>query len=158
MTVPLGRLTENERSLLQFWESRRNGRAMPARADIAAEDLFPWIGYLHLLEPIDGGNDFRYAVFTTRTLIGSDKDMTGKCVSDWGGERAGYALQLYSTVMECARPIYSVLPERYKDDWIIYSRICLPLGIEGTITHIMSMISFMEDEQTDTVLPSIIEL
>ena len=158
MAVSQARLNTSELSLLQFWDGRRGDRVMPERADLAPEDLFPWIGYLHLLEPVDGGADFRYAVFTTRTLIGVDQDMTGKFISDWDEVRAGYAKRLYSTVMEHVRPIYSVLPERYQDDWVVYSRVCLPLGVGTTITHIMSMISYIESGVSETVLPTVIEL
>ncbi len=157
MAVARSKLNTSELSLLQFWDGRRGDRTMPERPDFAAEDLHPWIGNLHLLEPVGGGADFRYAIFTTRTLIGVDQDMTGKLVSDWDELRAGYAKRLYSTVMEHARPIYSALPERYHDDWIFYSRICLPLGRGETITHIMTMISHIEEGLEETVLPSVIE-
>lgn len=151
-------LTESEISLLRFWDSRRAGRAMPERTDIAPEDLFLWIGYLHLLEPIDGGRDFRYAVFTTRTLIGANKDMTGKRVSDWNDDRTGLAMELYGAVLKHAQPIYSALPERHKDDWVAYSRLCLPLGTADAITHIVSMLSPIKDKHSAPIRPTVIAL
>ncbi len=158
MFVPKERLTEKELSLLQFWNGRRAGRAMPERSDFRPEDLFSWIGYLHLLEPIDGGRDFRYAVFTTRTLVGEDQDMNGKRVSDWGDERVEYALRLYGAVIEQARPIYNMVPERHKDDWIVYSRLCLPLGTKDGITHIVAMLTQVKGEFSDPIYPTAIEI
>lgn len=156
MAVAKARLTAKERSLLQFWNTVRAERAMPERSDFVPEQIFPWIGFLHLLEPIDGGRDFRYAVFTTRTLLGRDKDLNGKRVSDWDDERAGFAMRLYGAVLEHACPIYSALPERHEDDWIVYSRICLPLGPKEKITHILAMLSPREDEVIDPILPTVI--
>lgn len=157
MSVAKELLKENELALLQFWNARRVGRTMPERSDISPEDLFPWIGYLHLLEPVDGGRDFRYAVFTTRTLLGRDRDLNGKYVSSWGDERVGYAMRLYGAVMEHARPIYSALPERHKDDWVVYSRLCLPLGSRDKITHILTMLSPRKGEGIDPVHPTVID-
>lgn len=158
MLVAKERLTEKELSLLQFWNTRRAERAMPERSDIRPEDLFPWIGFLHLLEPVDGGRNFRYAVFTTRTLLSRDRDLNRKCVSDWGDERVGFAMRLYGTVLKHARPVYSALPERHEEDWYVYSRICLPLGTGDTVTHILSMLTPREDEVIDSVLPTVVEL
>lgn len=158
MSVAKELLKENELSLLQFWDSLRAGRAMPERSDIKPEGLFPWLGYLHLLEPIDGGRDFRYVIFTTRTLIGKDRDMTGKCVSDWGDERVIRALRLYREVIEQAQPVYSAIPERHEDDWVVYSRLCLPLGRQGTVTHVMSMLTSGKDNYNDPIQPTVVTL
>lgn len=158
MSVGQERLKENERALLQFWNMRRNGRAMPERADFTPEDLYPWIGFLHLLEPVDDGNDFRYAVFTTRTVIGATKDMTGKRVSDWQDERARAAKDLYGTVLRIAGPVYSAVPERHEDDMILYSRLCLPLGKGEKVTHIISMLTPVRDARPETIPPTGIEI
>ena len=158
MTITKDRLTEKELSLLEFWNSRRGSRAMPQRSDFLAEDLFPWIGFLHLLEPVDNGRDFRYAVFTTRTLLGRDIDLNGKFVSDWGDDRVGFAMRLYGTVMRTGRPVYSILPERHKQDWYVYSRICLPLGSADKITHIVAMLTQHEEIPDEQILPTAIDV
>lgn len=156
--VPKDILKKNERSLLDFWDARRAGRVMPKRTDINPEDLFPWIGYLHLLEPVDGGHDFRYAVFTTRTIIGADNDMTGKRVSDWGDERVVQAMRLYGAVLEQGRPIYNAVPERHENDWIVYSRICLPLGTAEGVTHILAMLTRVKEKLHEPIYPAAIDL
>jgi len=157
MSVAKELLKENELSLLQFWDSRRAGRTMPERSDFKPEDLYPWLGYLHLLEPIDGGRDFRYVIFTTRTLIGKDKDMTGKCVSDWGDDRVVHAIRLYRSVVDLAKPVYNAIPERHEDDWGVYSRICLPLGTQDTVTHVVSMLTPVKGDYSNPIQPTVIE-
>ena len=141
MAVPRDALTQKELGLLTLWESRRDGRDMPTRGNLIAEDLFPWMGSIHLLVPVEGGADFRYKVFATRTLLSKDPDLTGKLTKDWPDERSKRALKLYGTVYTEGCPIYSALPERHQLDWIFYSRICLPLGSKGVVTHIVSMLT-----------------
>lgn len=158
MAVTKDSLTEKELSLLAFWDSRRGNRAMPKRSDFLPEDLFPWMSFLHLLEPIDNGRDFRYAVFTTRTLLGKDVDLNGKFVSDWDDVRVGYAMRLYGTVMETSRPVYSIQPERHEEDWFVYSRLCLPLGSAGGITHIVAMLTPRDEKLDEQILPTAIEI
>ena len=51
------------RELAALWETRRAGRAMPARGDLPTEDLRPWLSRINMVEPV--GDDFRYIVFGT---------------------------------------------------------------------------------------------
>ena len=51
--------------LLSLWDSKRSGKIMPARRDFSLEDLWPWMGYLHLVELEQSGTDGRYRVFAT---------------------------------------------------------------------------------------------
>ncbi len=150
------RLTEGELALLTFWDACRKGRPMPERTDFTPEDLFPWMGYLHLLKPIDDGADFQYMVFTTRTLLGQDQDMSRKRVSEWPDKRADFARQLYRTVMTHRHPVYSLIPERFERDMVLYSRVCLPLGKDGRITHIMSHLTPQDDADVDPIFPTVI--
>lgn len=156
MAIEKERLKPKEQSLLEFWNMRRAGRTMPERTDIFPEDLFPWLGFLHLLEPVDGGNDFKYVIFTTRTLVGADQDMTGKRVSDWGDDRVEHALRLYGAVMRHACPVYNAEPERHEDDWVVYSRLCLPLGRNGNVTHIVAMLTEEKDKLIAPIHPTTI--
>ncbi len=149
-------LTEGELALLTIWDARCKGRPTPERTDFTPEDLFPWLGYLHLLTPIDNGADFHYTVFSTRTLLGQDQDMTHKRVSEWSDKRAEYARQLYSTVMTHQRPIYSLVPERFERDLVLYSRVCLPLGKEGRISHILSHLTPQDNIHANPIFPSVL--
>src|SRR5262245_27250689 len=69
--------------LYQLWHSKRGGRFAPARVDIRAEQLQPWLGNLILLDVIDGGKDFRYRLFGSVIAREAGFDLTGKFLSDY---------------------------------------------------------------------------
>ncbi len=57
-SIGLDVASESARNLLDFWEARRVGRAMPMRRDLDVLDLQPWLGRLSLYEVLSDG-DFR---------------------------------------------------------------------------------------------------
>ena len=140
--------------MFQYWSELRDERVMPHRHDVRPEDIYTYLGWLHLVQPIDGGKDFQYAVFNTRTVPGSDQDMTGKRVSDWGVPRHQYAMDLYGKVLESKSPVYSLVPERYKEDWLAYSRLCLPLGERSQVSHILVLLSEMRNRAFSPIEPT----
>lgn len=65
----------NARQLLALWEAKRGARLMPARSDFdVIADLRPFLGYLMLIEVIEGGADYRFRVFgsTIAALVGEE--------------------------------------------------------------------------------------
>ena len=65
-------------SLLQFWESKRGARMMPARSDINVIELGPWLGNLILLELSESGDDYVYRVYGTNLTALIRHDMTNQ--------------------------------------------------------------------------------
>lgn len=136
-------LTSAERRLLAFWNTKRAGRSMPRRSDFLPEELKQWIGWLHLLRPVpvDGDIDFVYEVFSTRSSIGAQREMTGKRVGEWDDARVAVALEFYRCVMREKSPVTFGAPERFDNDLIAFRRIALPFGDESGITHILAHLS-----------------
>lgn len=148
----LENLTSNEEALLGLWNSLRADRPMPSRDDLQTEDLFNWIGWLHLLIPVDNGADFRYEVFGTEELPREDPDMTGRCVSEWHDDRANRAEVFYGAAFAQKRPVYSCLPDRNDSDWLLISRLCLPLGNENGVDHLLCLLTRRDSSVPPTSL------
>lgn len=68
--------------LRAYWDEKRGARAMPSRADVRPAELKQQLGWLVMLDVVDGGRDFRYR------LIGDDVadyfawNPTGKTVKE----------------------------------------------------------------------------
>lgn len=72
--VPQRRL----RFLNGYWNARVHDGALPNSAGIDPLDLAPALGYLMLLEPLEGGADQLYRLYGTRISEYSRMDMTGR--------------------------------------------------------------------------------
>jgi hypothetical protein len=78
------------RELAALWETRRAGRAMPARGDLPTEDLRPWLSRINMVEPV--GDDFRYIVFGTAIAELIRRDWTGHLLSEMVPADTGAAI------------------------------------------------------------------
>lgn len=143
----------SEKRLSAFWQAKRTGQLMPSRADFVAEDLTEWIGWMHLLRPVDDGRDFTYDVFSTRSSIGANQEMTGRRVSEWDDERVQVALKFYQLVIREKSPVMFAAPERFENDFITFRRIALPFGDNGVVTHILAYLSEVPMEGSEDRLP-----
>jgi hypothetical protein len=155
---PAIKFSAREVRLLTFWNTKRAGRPMPRREDFVAEELQEWIGWMHLLRPVDGGDDFVYEVFSTRSPIGSQREMTGRRVGEWDDQRVEAALAFYRTVMREKSPISFAAPERFHDDFMAYRRLALPFGDDTGVTHILAHLSKTTMEGVPNIEPIAIDL
>lgn len=126
--------------ILALWNDMRRGRAMPARADIAARDMKPYLRQVQLYEVIDGGRDFRIRLVGTDFTESMGYDPTGQCVSQLEDpflrERTFAAAR---QVLETRGPLRTSASFRAVAR-VIYRRIekiWLPLGDDTGITHIL---------------------
>jgi PAS domain-containing protein len=70
------------RFLLSYWTALAAGRAMPGTQEIDALTLRPALGYIALLDIVDGGRDFRYRLYGTILSAVAGFDMTGRLASE----------------------------------------------------------------------------
>ena len=68
--------------LKDYWESKRAGRIMPARADIKPSDMKEHLGWIILLDALPDFADFRYRTIGTRVTQYFLADSTGKTVTE----------------------------------------------------------------------------
>jgi hypothetical protein len=68
--------------LKDYWERKRAGRAMPARADIRPAEMKEHLGWIVLLDALPDLADFRYRMIGSRVAQYFLTDSTGKTISE----------------------------------------------------------------------------
>jgi len=127
--------------LVDFWEKCRGGRSMPSRADIDVVDLKPWLGNLILLEVRHDPPDFYYRVFGSLISQNTNRDLTGKWLSECIAEGAAPATSQdsYLMVLKHHAPIFQVQSQEVTPGrlWQMV-RVLLPLSNgNDEINHII---------------------
>ena len=130
--------------LFHYWNARRDGRLMPARADIDPVEMTPHLSGLLLVdvEGVDaaGHGIFRYRVVGTNEVQLRGHDPTGKLVQDgFLGPSLEDVLACYETVRQERSFLYD--PDaymthngRWRDDCTLF----LPLSEDGaTVSQIL---------------------
>ncbi len=137
-------LTPKEISFLTFWNDLRGDRTMPERSEIVPEDLALWIGWLHLVEVIDGGEDFLYRIFGSEAGGATGYRLHRKKVSEWDPPIRERALDIYRMAVEEEQPVYHCRFEDFSAEAKnTFSRIVVPLGPEGAgqSTHVLAFVT-----------------
>lgn len=122
-------LTEGERAFLRHWECLRGDEFLPPRQCALPEALGRWLGWLHLLEVLQGGTDFRYRIFGS-----GPEDSTGyrfhrRLVSEWSEPMRTRAFEHYRLAVRAAWPLYRAISEDYGEaGHRTFSRVVVPLG------------------------------
>ena len=94
-------------TLYDLWETRRQGRRVPARQDIDVLELRPWLGWLTVMDMIDDGTDFIYRVFGTSQAAQIGVDLTGRRASACPVVTQSFLDRLRESAA-VARPIFGV--------------------------------------------------
>jgi hypothetical protein len=137
--------------LYELWNRKRGPRRMPARGDFSTDDLRPWLGQMHLLEVIDQGRDFRYAIYGTEIGRHHGFEMNRKLVSDWPEGMRQRAMRTYTRVTQDACP-YLVRQNEYAQERLRSNhRLVLPLAGDGTaVSHILTHLHMIAVNEEDT--------
>lgn len=117
----------------RYWEERRGARDIPDRADIDVLDLKPWLGWLNMLDVIDGGEDFRYRVFGTNHVARLGVDVTGKLASESAvAIRANFS-RFLGLIVAARRPVLAQVTQKNLATGHVYEwhRLGVPLTRGG---------------------------
>ncbi len=129
--------------LMHYWEQKRGGRAMPARADISPAQLKDYLGWVTILDVLPGARDFRYRLIGTLVTQYFSSDWTGKTVLEafaTNGEAVGKLVN--STFRKVARDKV-VMRTAGNANWLSegmeeFEAIYLPLSDDAVnVTHIL---------------------
>ena len=135
---------ERLRTVFAYWDGKRRGRPMPARADIDPAELRPYLPQLILLDVESEPLRFRYRLVgteVTRIRRGLPAtDPTGKYVDEVTHHHGTDAvLTHYRRVAQEGRPSldtgsYAPSPDRH---WLRFTRLVLPLSADGTTVNML---------------------
>lgn len=123
-------VTEPVRFLHKFWHDKKSDGEIGMRsADLDPLDLFPAMGYIMILDVLDGGRDFRYRVYGSKIAEIAKFDSTGLKISETKAHplMKAFFSTVYEAVLQRPEPIYTQHnppPNRIIATW---HRIVLPL-------------------------------
>lgn len=137
--------SERLRAAYAYWQGKRNGRLMPARADIDPIDIPALLPYVVLIDVLSEPLDFRYRLIGTAARSISRRDYTGLRFSELPGK--GQDSELWRG---CEEVVRSRSPHSHSPPYVgadAFVRNCenviLPLSDDGdSVTMILKVISF----------------
>jgi PAS domain-containing protein len=128
------------RFLLAYWTALAAGRAMPAMAEIDALALRPALGYIALLDVVDGGRDFRYRLYGTILAAVAGFDMTGRLTSEHKASShvAHFYMASHRAAVTRGRPFFNEHRPGSTQITKGWHRVVLPLaGADGSVQRFL---------------------
>jgi hypothetical protein len=131
--------SEPPRHVLAHWSSLTVGSSLatgprlPGSRQMDPVDLRPALGYVMLLDVVEGGRDFRYRLFGSTIGSVSGFDMTGKLLSEHPASAyvTEFSLAVGRAAVRRREPIYTVRRPVGAKDTNLWERLVLPLVDEN---------------------------
>lgn len=118
-------------ALHRLWSEKRGARRAPARGDFDIFELRPWLGFLTLIDVIDGGRDYFYRVSGTNVTEFYGNDLTNRRLSEVEPGIRAVVEPEYRRVIADARPLFVVRRPRVRRESARVARCLLPLSSDG---------------------------
>lgn len=142
-----------------YWLEVRNGREMPARADLRPEDMKDVLGEVAMIDVSYDPRDFRYSLFGTTIAGVYGYDMTGKSVRQLKPEGAVEIIwSILEEVLETRTPGFHAIGFEIDCRRIEYERLTLPLSsggrrIDKLLSVAQSLAEFRKEYEKEVDLP-----
>jgi hypothetical protein len=130
---------------LDYWDSKRAGRRMPARRDIEPTEILELLPYVVLIDVRRDPLDFRYRLVGTAVAARFGHDHTGAHFSALPQQSQGSEVWKTATrILQEKRPIVSHIPYVGYNSWIQnYRDISMPLSEDNdTVNMIFGVLQF----------------
>jgi hypothetical protein len=116
-------------ALLDYWSSLRQGDVLPRVESIDPLHMRRALGYVLLIDAVDGGRDFRYRLFGSAVAAVSGFDMTGKLLSQHAASPylRHFSLALYRAAMRRRESVFCTYSLSGTLKTASWHRIALPL-------------------------------
>ena len=116
--------------LMHYWDGLLGNRLVPLAAEIDPNDFRDALGYVMLLDVLDGGGDYRYRVYGTKIADCASFDMTGKRTSEIpiSPHIRAFFLAIYRAVLLRGEPVFTMHSPPPQIAVTTWSRLVLPLG------------------------------
>lgn len=115
--------------LMDYWRDSAAAGAPPHMRQIDPVKLRPALGYVMLLDAVDGGRDFRYRLYGSIVASVSGFDMTGKLLSQHPASPyvTEFAIASYRAALQRRDPLYTERSPLGAAQTRRWQRIALPL-------------------------------
>ena len=130
---------ERLRFLLEFWRSAPRDGDLPSIDSLDPLALKPALGLLMILEPVDGGADFRYRLYGSEIAARAGLDLTGKLVTNVrSAKMAAFFIATYAAVLLRRRPLYTRHTTNPAIQITQWDRLLLPFaGRDGAVERLL---------------------
>ena len=125
------------RGLYEYWDGKRAGRAMPARADLDPLEFREALGHVFLID-VEPGPRFRYRLTGTIMTERTGYDLVGRYVDDIpeAGTR-NFIQGHYRAVLAARAPVHAVSTRDLKKrPWRI-ELLSMPLSTDGAVVDML---------------------
>jgi hypothetical protein len=134
------------RHVLDYWQQKCAGRAMPSRADIDPGELRRFLPHITLVDVVDDPRRFVYRLVGTAEVELRGFDPTGKSVGDgYFASSADAALWHYEKARSTRAPHYVAEPFQVVDRFIGEEDLFLPLSNDGVNVNMILVFSIARD-------------
>ncbi len=133
-------MSEPPRHALAHWSALAAGSRLPGYQQVDPVDLRPALGYVLLLDVLEGGQDFSYRLFGSTIGRVSGFDMTGKRLSEHPASAyvTEFSLAVGRAAVRRRAPVYTVRRPVGAQDTSLWERLVLPLVDEdGSLARLM---------------------
>jgi len=132
--------------MLAYWESKRNGRAMPARRDIDPVDIKGLLPNMMLVDVVDDDRRFVYRLVGTGEVQLRGHDPTGKSVRDgYFAATPSDAEARYQRIVDTKAPYYEEDNFKMVDRYVCEANLFLPLSTDGQTVNMVLVFSINRD-------------
>ena len=132
--------------MLSYWESKRNGRAMPRRSDIDPAELVGFLPNLMLVDVVDDERRFVYRLVGTGEVQVRGHDPTGKSVRDgYFAASPDEAMARYERVCNSCAPYYEVDNFQVVDRYVCEANLFMPLSDDDATVNKILVFSINRD-------------
>lgn len=134
------------REMLDYWQRKRGGRAMPSRSDIDPSELRHFLPHITLVDVVGDERRFVYRLVGTAEVELRGYDPTGKAVADaYFATSADEALKHYEAAKVTRAPHYIADPFQAVDRFIGEEDLFLPLSSDGETVNMILVFSISRD-------------
>jgi hypothetical protein len=124
--------------LLDYWRALPRTGDLPAAETIDPAALVFILGWLMIIDPIDGGADFNYRLYGTNIAEVMGRDLTGCKLSDSFPQVAAFASGVYRNAMRDRRPVLTRHTPPRRIVVSRWERLILPFaGSDGSVARFL---------------------
>ena len=136
----------NALTLYQYWDDKRNSRALPSLQDINLIDLWRIAPALIIKDVIDCGADFRNRYWVTLIVERAGFDASGKTHWEiYKDQPLGPQMENYQHVVKdkCGNIVHRSSSFIENRDFVVFTSLNLPIGqTDDVVDHIISVIDY----------------